>query len=74
LGVKEENAPRSTADCRDLSAAVEGLEVLQTRLVFDWDEEGWQNFVTDPEVPAILQEAGQKIRPLAAGFGGQFDA
>jgi len=37
-------------------------------------EEGWQNFVTDPEVPAILQEAGQKIRPLAAGFGGQFDA
>ena len=43
-------------------------------VVFDWDEEGWQNFVSDPEVPAILQEAGQKIRPLAAGFGGQFDA
>ena len=27
-------------------------------VLFDWDAEGWQNFVSDPEVPAILQEAG----------------
>ena len=27
-------------------------------VVFDWDAEGWQNFVSDPEVPAIFQEAG----------------
>jgi hypothetical protein len=42
--------------------------------LFDWDEEGWQNFVSDPEVLAIFQEAGFKGKPQAAEFGGQFDA
>jgi hypothetical protein len=27
-------------------------------VVFDWDAEGWQNFTSDPDVPAIFQEAG----------------
>jgi hypothetical protein len=27
-------------------------------VLFDWDSEGWQGFVSDPEVPAIFQEAG----------------
>ena len=31
--------------------------------VFDWDAEGWQSFVSDPEVPPIMQEAGHKGRP-----------
>ena len=26
--------------------------------IFDWDEAGWQSFTSDPEVPAIFQEAG----------------
>jgi hypothetical protein len=43
-------------------------------VVFDWDAEGWQNFVSDPEVPAIMQEAGHKSRPQAAEVGGQLDA
>ena len=43
-------------------------------VLFDWDAEGWQAFVSDPEVPAILQEAGHKGRPQAAEFGGQYDA
>jgi hypothetical protein len=43
-------------------------------VLFDWDEGGWQNFVSDPDVPAILQEAGQKIRPQAAESVGQYDA
>ncbi|MBA3566818.1 MAG: hypothetical protein M3Q59_00755 [Actinomycetota bacterium] len=42
--------------------------------IFDWDEEGFKNFVSDPEVPAILQEAGHKSRPQAAEFVGQYDA
>ncbi|MEP7225087.1 MAG: hypothetical protein ABI783_09040 [Actinomycetota bacterium] len=42
--------------------------------IFDWDEEGFKNFVSDPEVPAILQEAGHKSRPQAAVFVGQYDA
>jgi type VI protein secretion system component VasK len=42
--------------------------------LFDWDAEGWQSFVSDPEVQAILQEAGHKGRPQAAELGGQYDA
>ena len=27
-------------------------------VLFDWDGEGWKSFVSDPDVPAILQVAG----------------
>src|ERR1700704_658684 len=43
-------------------------------VLFDWDAEGWQSFVSDPDVPPILQEAGHKGRPQAAELGGQYDA
>ena len=43
-------------------------------VLFDWDGEGWQNFVSDPDVPAILQEAGHKGKPQAAELAGQYDA
>ena len=43
-------------------------------VVFDWDAEGWQSFVSDPDVPPILQEAGHKGRPQALELGGQYDA
>ena len=43
-------------------------------VVFDWDEQGWQNFVSDPEVPPIIQEAGHKGKPQAAQFAGRCDA
>ena len=33
-------------------------------VIFDWDEKGFQNFATDPEVPAILKEAGHTSRPV----------
>jgi len=41
-------------------------------VIFDWDEKGWQNFVSDPEVPAILKEAGHKGKPQAATFVSQY--
>ena len=37
-------------------------------MVFDWDEEGWQSFISDPEVPALFQEAGMDGLPEAAEF------
>jgi hypothetical protein len=43
-------------------------------VLFDWDAEGWQSFVSDPEVPAILKAAGHMGRPQAAEFGGRYDA
>ena len=32
-------------------------------VLFDWDEEGFQNFLSDPEVPPIIQEAGTRVGP-----------
>jgi hypothetical protein len=43
-------------------------------VVFDWDEAGWQSFVTDPEVPPIIRAAGHIGKPQAAQFAGRCDA
>jgi hypothetical protein len=43
-------------------------------VIFDWDEKGWQSFVSDPEVPPILKEAGHKGRPQMATLGGRYSA
>ena len=42
--------------------------------LFDWDAEGWQSFVSDPDVPAIFQEAGLKGKPQAGEIVGQYNA
>ncbi len=46
----------------------------QVWVVFDWDEEGYGNLMSDPEVPAIFQEAGLKGRPEKAELVGEHDA
>jgi hypothetical protein len=43
-------------------------------VLFDWDEDGWQSFVTDPDVPPIMREAGHKGKPVTAAFAGRCDA
>jgi hypothetical protein len=43
-------------------------------VIFDWDEQGWQSFVSDPEVPGIMKQAGHKGKPQAAQFAGQYEA
>lgn len=35
-------------------------------VLFDWDEQGWKDFVSDPEVPPMLKEAGHKEKPQIA--------
>src|SRR3954451_5099969 len=42
--------------------------------IFDWDEEGWTAFATDPETPGIMQEAGHLGRPSLGEFLGTFSA
>ena len=37
-------------------------------VIFDWDEQGWQSFVSDPTVPPIMKQAGHKSKPQAAAF------
>ena len=43
-------------------------------VIFDWDVEGWQSFVSDPEVPPIIKAAGHKDSPQAAMYSGQYEA
>ena len=43
-------------------------------IIFDWDTAGWQKFVSDPEVPAIMQEATHRSPPEVAEFGGSYEA
>jgi hypothetical protein len=38
-------------------------------VVFDWDDAGWKSFTSDPDVPAIFQQAGfTEGPPKAAEF------
>lgn len=41
-------------------------------VIFDWDEKGWQSFVSDLEVPPILQQAGHTTKPQAAILIGEY--
>jgi hypothetical protein len=43
-------------------------------VLFDWDEAGWQSFVSDPEVPPIMKSAGHTSRAQVAELGGRLDA
>jgi len=43
-------------------------------VIFDWDEPGWQSFVSDPAVPPIIKAAGHKSPPKAAQLAGRCDA
>ena len=42
--------------------------------IFDWDAEGWQSFVSDPDVPPILAAAGHKGKPQSAQLVGRCEA
>jgi quinol monooxygenase YgiN len=43
-------------------------------VLFDWDEAGWAAFVSDPDVPPILKEAGHLSKPQSALLLGSFEA
>jgi hypothetical protein len=43
-------------------------------IVFDWDEEGYGNLLSDPDMPAIFQEAGLQGRPEKAELVREHDA
>jgi hypothetical protein len=43
-------------------------------VIFDWDENGWESFVSDPEVPPVLKDAGHKTRPQVVTLAGRCKA
>ena len=42
--------------------------------VFDMDEESYQALLSDPEMPAIFQEAGLRAPPQTAELAGEYEA
>lgn len=43
-------------------------------VIFDWDEKGFQNFATDPEVAPILKAAGHTSRPVTLAIAATLGA
>lgn len=43
-------------------------------VIFEWDEKGWQSFISDPEVPSILQQAGHTSKAQPAKMTGHYSA
>ena len=56
--------------CKGASIFRDPAEDDRVWVVFDWDEQGWQSFVSDPTVPPIMKDAGHKSKPLSAQFAG----
>jgi len=50
------------------------VETDRVWVLFDWDEQGFKNFVADPEVPPMLKEAGHKEKPQMATFSARLSA
>lgn len=43
-------------------------------VLFDWDDAGWESFVSDPTVPAVMKEAGHLSKPYTLQFQGAVEA
>jgi hypothetical protein len=43
-------------------------------VLFDWDEAGWQNFASDPEVPPIMKAAGHTSKAQLLPFAARCDS
>ena len=43
-------------------------------VIFDWDEKGWESFLSDPETPPIMKEAGLIGKPQVVMLVGQYNS
>ena len=41
--------------------------------VFDWDEEGWQSYLSDPQAAEVFKDAGLEGRPETIAPAGETD-
>ena len=65
---------RKQHGCKGSTVYRDPNEADRVWVLFDWDEAGWKNFVSDPEVPPILKEAGHTTKPQMAAVGGQYNS
>jgi len=57
---------RAHHGCKGSTVFSDPSEENRVWALFDWDEQGWTDFVSDPEVPPILKEAGHLGKPQSA--------
>ena len=43
-------------------------------VMFQWDDKGWDNFASDPEVPPIMKSAGHTSKAQVAKLAGRYSA
>lgn len=43
-------------------------------VIFDWDQQGWQRFASDPEVPPMLKQAGHTSKAQVLGLAAECGA
>ena len=60
--------------CKGSTVYRDPNEADRVWVLFDWDEAGFKAFVSDPEVPPILKEAGHTTKPQIAALGGQYNS
>ena len=65
---------RAFHGCKGANVFRDPTEENRIWALFDWDEAGWSNFVSDPEVLPIIREAGHLDKPQAAVFLGAYRA
>ena len=63
---------RISHGCKGSAVYRDPVEENRVWAVFDWDDEGWTAFATDPETPGIMQEAGHLGRPSLGQFLGTY--
>lgn len=61
-------AKRKEHGCKGTLVYRDPSEADRVWAIFDWDEQGWQSFVSDPTVPPIMKEAGHKTKPQVAPY------
>ena len=65
---------RKQHGCNGATVFRDPVENDRVWVLFDWDEQGFKSFVSDPEVPPILKEAGHKEKPQVAVFAGKLSS
>lgn len=58
-------AKRAEHGCRGVRVFRNADDPGEVLNLFDWDREGWQAFMDDPEAPEIMSSAGLEGRPQA---------
>ena len=67
-------AKREQHGCKGSTVFRDPSETDRVWALFDWDMDGWQSFVSDPETPGIMKEAGHVGVPQAARLAGTYRA